>query len=61
MYCIDHRLGEKIIIINLFFFFTARWIACCKCIEAVNLDGNLIGDAGASELLMALQQRKEGV
>lgn len=28
--------------------------------EEVNIDRNLIGDAGASELLMALQQRKEG-
>ena len=40
--------------------FAGRWIACCKRVEEVNIDRNLIGDAGANELLMALQQRKEG-
>ena len=38
---------------------TDRWIACCKRVEEINIDRNLIGDAGARELLMALQQRKE--
>lgn len=38
-----------------------RWISCCKTIEEVRLDGNLIGDPAAKELLNGLKCRKEGL
>ena len=37
-----------------------RWLLSSTLIEEINLDGNLIGDGGARELLEALQGRKEG-
>jgi Ran GTPase-activating protein (RanGAP) involved in mRNA processing and transport len=37
----------------------ARWLIRCKNIEEVRLEGNLIGDSAARELLLSLQQRKE--
>ncbi|XP_019850505.1 PREDICTED: uncharacterized protein LOC109581132 [Amphimedon queenslandica] len=36
-----------------------RWLARSKSIEEVRLEGNLIGDAAARELMLTLQQRKE--
>ena len=38
-----------------------RWIASCKNIEEVRLEGNLLGDASGREILQGLQQRKEGI
>ncbi len=38
-----------------------RWIASCKVIEEVRLDGNLIGDPAAREVLIGLKCRKEGM
>lgn len=38
-----------------------RWLARSKNIQEVRLEGNLIGDSAARELLLGLQQRKEGI
>ncbi len=37
-----------------------RWIVSSPSIEELQLDGNLIGDGGARELVLAMQGRKEG-
>ena len=39
---------------------TCRWIASCREVQVLTLAGNQIGEAGARELLLGLQQRKEG-
>ncbi len=37
-----------------------RWLISCKTIEEVRLDGNLLGDSAAREILIGLKCRKEG-
>lgn len=37
-----------------------RWMLCSDVLEEVNIGGNWIGDGGGRELVLALQQRKEG-
>ena len=39
---------------------SCRWLLSGPHIEEINLEGNLIGDGGAREVLEALQGRKEG-
>ena len=41
--------------------YMCRWILCSDVVEDINLDGNWIGDGGGRELVLALQQRKEGI
>ena len=51
--CFDHCNAYLFRLMN-------SWIVSCKTVEEVRLDGNLIGESAAREVLIALGLRKEG-
>ena len=42
-----------------FFFIFSRYVVSSPLLEEVNVEGNWIGEGGAREVMLALQQRKE--